>query len=111
MVSAREVLSDFMQRGHLTYKDGMCRASDYERADALIADLAREGLAIVPHGPLLQALAEIDLKNSECPAARNNLRDPCQKCGATRSDACRPVAIAEIRVVEAVRRLFFGPRS
>lgn len=44
----REVLADFMNQGHLTYRDGMARASDYDRADAMIRDLAAEGLAITP---------------------------------------------------------------
>lgn len=41
---AREVLADFMLQGHLTYREGMARASDYDRADAMIRDLAAEGL-------------------------------------------------------------------
>lgn len=50
--SAREVLADFMLQGHLTYRDGQGRWSDYERADAMIRDLAAEGLMIValPNG-------------------------------------------------------------
>lgn len=44
---AREVLADFMNQGHLTYRDGMARASDYDRADAMIRDLAAEGLVFV----------------------------------------------------------------
>ncbi len=50
---AREVLADFMLQGHLAYRDGMARASDYDRADAMIRDLAAEGLVIIraPNGP------------------------------------------------------------
>lgn len=44
---AREVLADFMNQGHLTYRDGMARASDYDRADAMIRDLEAEGLVFV----------------------------------------------------------------
>ena len=48
--SAREVLADFMLQGHLTYRD-MHRGSDYDRADAMIRDLAAEGLAIIRTEP------------------------------------------------------------
>lgn len=49
---AREVLADFMLQGHLTYRDGMARGSDYDRADAMIRDLLAEGLTITPTPPL-----------------------------------------------------------
>lgn len=50
-VSPREVLSDFIVQGHLTYHTPG-RASDYDRADAMIRDLAAEGLAIIPRASL-----------------------------------------------------------
>lgn len=46
MTSAREVLADFMNQGHLTYLT-VGRASDNDRADAMIRDLAAEGLMLV----------------------------------------------------------------
>ena len=44
--NAREVLADFMLQGHLTYRS-VGAHSDYASADAMIRDLAAEGLAIV----------------------------------------------------------------
>ena len=42
---ARDVLSDFMLQGHLTYRS-VGAHSDYASADAMIRDLAAEGLFI-----------------------------------------------------------------
>lgn len=47
MGDAREVLADFMNQGHLTYRCAG-RVSEYDRADAMIRDLAAEGIAITP---------------------------------------------------------------
>jgi hypothetical protein len=42
----REVISDFMVEGHLRY-EVVGRASDYDRTDAMIRDLAAEGITII----------------------------------------------------------------
>ena len=59
MSDPREVLSDFMLQGHLRYET-VGRASDYDRTDAMIRDLAAEGVAIISAAKLATLQREAD---------------------------------------------------
>lgn len=55
----REVISDFMLQGHLSYQV-VGRVSDYECADAMIRDFAAEGVAIISAAKLATLQREAD---------------------------------------------------
>jgi len=73
VVSAREVLSDFLNQGHLEYRVPG-RVSDYDRADAMIRDLEAEGLAIVPAAALAALSRERDEARERAIALQRQLK-------------------------------------
>lgn len=94
----REVLADFMLQGHLEYRT-MNKGSDYDTADAMIRDLAAEGLSVVESAELTRLRAANKALVEAAEQARDILAERVQG-----SPARSPAHSARLRLERALSR-------